>query len=1021
MAGAGRPRVATIPPGVPFLAETVAALLDGRLGFRLDPATRDFADATIYVPTRRAAAALALAFARHLEPGALLLPRIVPLGDPADLEAVSLASLTDEDTLPPPITPLERRFLLTALVHRWREASRLADATDPSLAASFHLAGELAGLIDEFHIEEADWSAVAGLVPDALDDYWRHTRDFLAIAGQAWPGILAERRLADPAAIRHRLLAAEARRLAASPPEGIVVAAGSTGSQPATARLLAAIARLPRGALILPGLDTGLDAEAFAAIAEAGTEEGARPGHPQVILKRLLETVGVAREDVIVLGTPAPAVSARNRLLSEALRPVEATDRWPDIRRAIEAETVEGLAGVSVIEAETQRQEALAIAVAIREGLEDPAARVALVTPERALARAVGSELGRWGIEAEDSAADPLAVTPTGALLRLLLQALLADFTPLATLALLRAPAFARQAEHDAAVAALELGALRGVLVGPGLAGLRRSLREAPVRRADRHAPPALKRVSDAALAAADALLDRLEAAVAAPSALLRGGGTVAAMADAMLVAFEALCAESAAADRDGERVLAMLGELGIVPTEHAADFADFARIVDLLLAETALGPPTSAPTRVTIYGPLEARLIEADLVILGGLSEGRWPPDARTDAFLNRAMRRQLGLSPPERRIGQSAHDFQMLAGAGRLVLSRAAEIEGSPTIASRLLRRLQAFAGPPAFAACEERGRRLLALADQLEQPLQRRPAVRPDPRPPLARQPLHLSASEVERLYRDPYAIHARRVLGLVPLGPVEPDLAARERGTAIHAALAQFLREASDAWPADPLARLVALGAEEFRRLGAGNLGEALWLPRFRAMAEWFVALEERRRPLIAETHVEIGGRMTIPLADGATLILTAQADRIDIYRDGTAAIIDYKSGQRPTGKQVLTYAAQLPLTAAILRAGGFAGIRPRPVSELWYLAVGDSGERRDKPLDIKDDERASHAPDDVAERAVARLKDFLMLRRRGEEGFLSRRAPGSERHAGDFDHLARVREWQAAGDAEGDGE
>jgi len=41
-----------------------------------------------------------------------------------------------------------------------------------------------------------------------------------------------------------------------------VIAAGSTGSMPATAKLLATIAHLRHGAVVLPGLDTDLDAEA---------------------------------------------------------------------------------------------------------------------------------------------------------------------------------------------------------------------------------------------------------------------------------------------------------------------------------------------------------------------------------------------------------------------------------------------------------------------------------------------------------------------------------------------------------------------------------------------------------------------------------------------------------------------------------------------------------------------------------------------------------------------------------------
>jgi ATP-dependent helicase/nuclease subunit B len=1015
MASPGRPAVATIPPGVAFLPQVVECLLAGRLGFRLDAEARDFSVATIYVPTRRAARALAVAFAERLRPGALLLPRIVPLGDPADLEAVNLGNALGGTVPATPVGDLDRRFLLTDLVHAWRGASGLAERSDPSLAESFHLAGDLAGLIDEFHIEEIDWRKVAGIVPDTLDDYWRDTRDFLAIAGEAWPRMLAERGQADLMAIRNGLLLAEARRLTDSRPDAIIVAAGSTGSMPATARLLAAIARLPNGAVILPGLDTGLAEDAFRAVAEGEPGEIARPGHPQTILKRLLGIIGIARADVVVLGAPPPAVAARNRLISEALRPVEATDAWPALREELGPTVPSALAEVSLIEAENERLEALAVAVAIRAALEESATRIALVTPDRALAGAITRDLARWCISAADTAATPLATTRSGALLRLMLAAVLADFSPNATLALLRAEGFGVGEGHEAAVAALELAGLRGALVAPGLAGLRKALVAAPARRADRHAAPPVGRVTDASLMAAARLLERLQTAFA-PLLRLPERCEVAELATTLAAAFEALAGEATLEAPDGAHVIGILADLAGLAEGHVAGRAEFARIVELLLSEAAVVPPAGSPGRVSIHGLLEARLIDADTVILAGFSEGRWPPDVRTDAFLNRPMRQQLGLSPPERRIGQSAHDFQMLAGAERLILSRSRQVDGAPMIASRLLRRIEALVGAEALEDARVRGRRWLDLAHLVEAPRTGTPASRPAPRPPAARQPPRLSVTEVERLYRDPYAIHARRVLGLAPLEALEPGLDARGRGDAIHAALAEFIRIVNDGWPADPLALLLRLGRDSFARLGGGVEVDALWLPRFEVTAEWFVEAEKRRRPLVAHSHVEIDGAMTLALDRGASVRLTARADRIDMLKDGTAAIIDYKSGVAPTVNQIQAgYAAQLPLTAAILAAGGFPAIRPVPVSALHYMQVGDSGKRSDRPLEL-----GEATPDRLAAEAVACLRDFLNRLRSGEFAFLSRRAPAKEGHSGDFDHLARVREW-VGDDESGEGE
>ena len=141
---------------------------------------------------------------------------------------------------------------------------------------------------------------------------------------------------------------------------------------------------------------------------------------------------------------------------------------------------------------------------------------------------------------------------------------------------------------------------------------------------------------------------------------------------------------------------------------------------------------------RVRILGPLEARLTESDRVVLGGLVEGTWPPESRTDAWLSRPMRLNLGLDLPERRIGLSAHDFAQLLGARDVILTHAAKIAGTPTVPSRFIQRLAAVAGerwPDAL----ERGETYLAWARELDRPEAiDRPAPQPAPKPPRAARP-------------------------------------------------------------------------------------------------------------------------------------------------------------------------------------------------------------------------------------------------------------------------------------------
>src|ERR1700674_2374744 len=439
---ASRPRVFTIPLSAPFLPTLAAALLDGRLvpGFapRGDPLA--LASATMFLPTRRAARALASAILQAAGGEATALPRIVPLGD-VDEDALAFA---EEAPLAqrPAANALSRKLVLATLVRKW--AAQLPEATGDqyrllaaSPAAAIALADSLARLFDDLIIADVRLEDLRKVVPPELDRYWEKSFEFLQMAYQGWFAYLAERGLADPTKRRDELIAGEAKRVAAGG-DGPVIAAGSTGSLPAVANLLAAIARRPDGAVILPGLDRDLDAESYALI-DGGEGVEPSPGHPQFGLKRLLGRLGISRSDVEALA--APTAPARERLLSEAFRPAATTDRWRDAANTLSADDIPAaLADVTLVESGDPREEALSVALILRETLEAPTKTAALVTPDRALARRVAAELARWNIAIDDSAGAPLAATEAGRLARLAVSAAAERLAPLPLVALFRPP-----------------------------------------------------------------------------------------------------------------------------------------------------------------------------------------------------------------------------------------------------------------------------------------------------------------------------------------------------------------------------------------------------------------------------------------------------------------------------------------------------------------------------------------------------------------------------------------------------
>lgn len=1027
----------TIPAGAPFLEVLAQAMLEGRFGKVHDPdEPAAMARATLYLPTRRAARAFAACLSDKLDGRPLLLPRIMPLGDVDEAETALIGAGAWAQERLGPIDPLARRMLLTRLVDAWgRTANRSHLRLDPSepslvpatLAEAYGLAGDLSALLDQMQTEGVAIERLAKLDAARFDRIWQLNASFLAILGKAWPDILKERGACDPADFRNGMLAAERERLLAGTATGPIIAAGSTGTVPATARLLAAIARLPNGAVVLPGIDLDLAHPAWDAI----TEEPA-PSHPQAALHHLMEELQATRDDVRTLAEPDAPRAARSRLLREALLPASVTQSWADLRARVDADEAGlGFRDLRLVEAADERQEALAAAIALRETLEEPGRQAALITPDRGLAERVTVELRRWGVEVDDSAGLPLARWPAGSLLRLILEAALAQMTPAALVPLLAHPLCRlglTRPQVERGASALEIGLWRGEAVGKGLAGLHLSLQRWDDRRSARHAPGPRRRLGESDQAAATAVLNRLGDALAPLlDALFLREPSLAGVTLAARTALDAVSRDEdgharAFAGPDGEALVGLFDDLGAAQPDMPLGGRppDFIAILDGLLAERVVQRSGGGHPRVKIWGLLEARLLEADHVVLGGLNETVWPPETKTDSFLNRPMRAELGLSPPERRIGQTAHDFVQALGAQHVTLTRARKAGEAETIASRFWQRLKAVTPEPVWSAALAGGARLTGLAATLSAPSEVRPVARPAPKPPRALQPLSLSVTDVETLYRDPYQIHARKILKLDALDALIEDPSAQDRGNLLHDIVADFAATYPEQLPADALARLIEIGAAKFRDFDDAPEVRAFWWPRFLITAGHFIAWEERRRGEIARIGVELGTGTDFALVDGARFRLSGRADRIELTREPALRIIDFKTGAPPSKAQVEKgFAPQLTLEAELAARAGFPPLAgPMPVEALLYLKLhhDPKGWAKDKPLDFDGEPLA-----DVAARHLERLLEHLDALRSGREAFVSRRAPDYIRYASPYDHLARVKEWAAASESDEGGE
>ena len=936
-------------------ADALAAGLISRFG--KDPLR--LAQGRVLLPNNRAVRAVTEAFVRASGSG-LLLPRLIPVGDPELDERVggALDSMDERDLVPPAVDPTERLLKLASIVRG--EGS----------AESLRLAGDLASTLDALRVEEIDPVTLRDAVGEASDlaTHWEKSLQKLQVIYELWPQILSERGAIDLAERRNRLLNGLAQRWKDEPPPGFTVAAGITTAAPAVVALVARVARMPEGMVVLPGLwlanifpDEEWDA--------LGPDENGRveATHPQFHLKLLLERLGVARSEVQAWrGSGGFASSlARAKAVANAMAAPDYSQKWETLRPADRRLSNIRLAVLSDPAAEAQ-----AIALALRETIETAAKTAALLTPDRALAGRVSALLARWGIEADDSAGKPLTSTPAGTLLLAIASAAAEELAPVALLAMLKHPLVGGEDKERLdwleAVRLLDLK-LRGPRPAPGIAGLDTqlgALREWQLVR---------RRV------------EKLDGALAAPISL-------AAFAAFLSDIAEALAGDRAWRGPDGRMAAELLSELQASGAALELNVApeDAVPLLRQLLDARAVRPPYGGHPRIFIWGLLEARLQRADLVILGGLNEGVWPALPAPDPWLPPKVRATLKMPTLDNRIGLAAHDFASALGAPEVLLTRAGRDAKSPTVASRFLLRLEAMSGRL------PRDLQLERLTRELDDPGPPHPADRPAPCPPREQRPEKIHVTQVDRLKADPFAFYAQAILNLRKRDPVDDDHTARWKGIAVHKALEEWLLHDE----CDP-DRLRPRAERLLEDEAIHPMLRALWAPRLLEAIDWIAEMErenqgEGRRPLKAEVSGDT-------VFAGVTVL--GRVDRIDRLPDGSLAIIDYKTGQPPSQKTVDEgFALQLGLLGLIGRAGGFDGVAGDPEAfEYWSLARyrGKFGRLMRPDKDMQPGEFLEHANANFGE-AVRRWLT-------GSEPFTAKLNPAYAPY-GDYDQLMRLEEW-----------
>ncbi|KIC49774.1 double-strand break repair protein AddB [Tateyamaria sp. ANG-S1] len=971
----GTARLFGCAPGVDFPLAVVRGLEDR---FATAP-PEAWAHVTILVNTTRMARRLRALFD---EGPARLLPRIRMI--------TQLDDLYPHAPMPPAATPLRRRLELAQLIKTLIE-------NQPELAPDagpFDLADSLATLLDEMQGEGVSAEDIADLDVSDQSGHWARAQKFIAIAQEY---IDDSQSAPDPEARQRDTVLRLAEHWTDTPPRDPILIVGSTGSRGTTLRLMEAVASLPQGAVILPGLDEHMPRHVWDTLTDNKTAED----HPQYRFLRLCEALELHPSDVGRWTDLPPASDTRNALVSLALRPAPVTDAWREEGPKL-AHLDNATNAITLVEADTPRAEAIAIAMRLRQAAED-GQKAALITPDRMLTRQVTAALDRWDIVPDDSAGTPLHLSPPGRFLRHVAGLFQTPLDAEALLTLLKHPlthSGINRNLHQLNTQRLELRMRKDGLPYPEADSLKRCAARA-TRQVEEITPWA-DWVAELMCECETPGLLSLEAWVMRHRAL----------AEALASGLDGTDAGELWQKKAGQAARKVMDGLAEA-SPHGGEMSarDYAGLVATALRQGDDVRDRDTPhPNIMIWGTLEARVQGADLVILAGLNDGTWPEAPAPDPWLNRKMRFDAGLLLPERRIGLSAHDFQQAIAAPEVWLTRSIRSDDAETVPSRWMNRLRnllkglvASGHPDHWAVMRARGDHWLALARQLDTAPDVSKAHRPSPCPPVSARPLRLTVTEIQTLIRDPYAIYAKHVLRLRALRPLVQTPDALLRGILSHDVMERFVRETLDSANALTPDTLMQHARYILNRDVPWPAARALWLARFERAADWIVETEKVRQMLATPTlfEKEAIGKLTLP---AIRTELEGRADRIDVDDSGAVILYDYKTGSPPTKDQQKHFDKQLLIEAAMVEQGGFAALGPRPVRAAQFIGMGGTPKIEDAPLDAE-------PPQQVLADLVGLLSAYL----EGDKGYTSRRALYEDREARDYDQLARFGEWDVTQD------
>jgi len=936
----------SIAPVHPF-NHTLAEFILGQ-GF----SEQEIANSIVLLPTRRACRDFLKAFAQTNTKQAFFCPQVLSLGDSNEDEIYFATSdIVKQDI----VSNLQLQFILTRLVQQ---------KNNSNLSEAFYLAQDLAHLISQTETALLSFDDLKNIKAANYAEHWGQILDFLKIVTHFLPEILKETGKITPALARAENILNATKFYSHKAQLGTkIIIAGSTGSLPPTRKLIKTLAEFENTYIILPGLDFNLSEADF---------NDVTPTHPQFGMKDLLDDLKAKPWQVKEITPSKNSLTPNSRLdlISKTMLPSSSIKTWEGVKLPTDC-----TAGITSLTLNNVEEEALAISLIIKKSCFEKKT-VALVTPDRNLAKRVSVKLKKFGILADDSSGTPFDKTPLGRLICAVADCVTKNFSALSLVTLLNSAYITFGLERKQYLETLtkfEKFVLRKIHLYNGLDDLKNKLVQLNL---------------DATLQSE--LVSFIDKLLKALEPLKYSSQTLKAKQwwQNLLTSLHNLGADAHLTTDNS------LAELNQEINEHAdllpdLTISDFSKILPLIMNFFSVRPPMHENASVIILGQIEARLLDVDTVILGSLNDGTFPKNTVISPWMSETMRVEFGLPPSTRKIGLAAHDFTQALGKCEVFLTRALKDGGTPTNASRFILRLEALLSSASLKL--EDSQTWYNLVKHYTSVKELTPPKRAEANPPLdARQFKNFYVTKIERLLHSPYDFYAENILKLRPLDELEKLPELSDFGNFVHEGIAKYINKGGGSSE-----QLLQMIESEFTKSQIPLDIQHFWITSLKRIAQFVADDYNSKKHLYTQHLLEQVGEAKL---DGFNI--AAKADRIDKLQDGSVTIIDYKTGAVPKNSDVSSgWNPQLTLEAIICEAGGFVGINHSKVSEIAYYKLGGQSGGKITRIDL--------TKGDILENTRHRIAQLLHEFCDKPTPFIARHLSEYSLKYSNYEHLARI--------------